>query len=107
MWYLGSIPREELALALIYHLVEFGNVWESSSGGPNPWSPQSSAGRTSSLRVRPNPPFVLECSSCIAAFGRLTLYFREHFVCNSYSYLEAIESYSRSASILYQVLAFL
>ena len=88
---MGSILREELALALIYHLVEFGSIWESSSsGGSNPWSPQSSAKRTSSLRVTPNPSFVLERSSCIVAFGRLTLYFREHFVCNSYSCLEAI-----------------
>jgi hypothetical protein len=105
---LGSILQEEVTIAPIYHLGEFVSVWESSSsGGPNPRSSQSSSGHTSSLRVRPNPSFVLERSSCIATFGRLTLYFREHFVCNSDSYLEAIESYSRSASILYQVLAFL
>jgi hypothetical protein len=78
---LGYILREELAFALICHLVEFGSVWKSSSlGGSNPWSPQCSAGRTNSLRVRPNPSFVLEHSSCITTFGRLTLYFREHFV---------------------------
>jgi hypothetical protein len=88
---LGSILQEEVTIALIYHLVEFGSIWESSSsGGPNPRSSQSSAGRTNSLRVRTNPSFVLERSSCIAAFGRLTLYFWEHFVCNSYSCLEAI-----------------
>jgi hypothetical protein len=88
---LGSILQEEVSIAPIYHLVEFGSVWESSfSGGPNPRYSQSSTGCTSSLRVRPNPSFVLERASCIAAFGRLTLYFQKHFVCSSYSCLEAI-----------------
>jgi hypothetical protein len=88
---LGSILQEEAIIALIYHWEEFSSIWgSSSSGGSNPWSPLSSAGRTSSLRVRLNPSFVLERSSSIAAFGRLTLYLREHFVCNSYYCLEAI-----------------
>jgi hypothetical protein len=42
------------------------------------------------MRVRLNPSFVLEHSSSIVAFGRLTMYLREHFVCNSYYCLEAI-----------------
>jgi hypothetical protein len=54
--YLGSILQEEAIIALIYHLEEFCSIWESSSsGGPNPWSPLSSIGRTNSLRVRLNP----------------------------------------------------
>jgi hypothetical protein len=88
---LGSILQEEVTISLNYHLVEFGSIWESSSsGGLNPRSSRSSAGCTSNLRVRPNPSFVLEHSSCIAAFGRLTLYFWENFVRSSYFCLESI-----------------
>ena len=80
-WHQGWRLQRGLLLALIYHLVEFGSVWESSSsGGSNPRYSQSSVGSTSSLRVRPNPSFVLERSSCISAFARLILYFRENFV---------------------------
>ena len=56
----------------------------------NPWYPSSSAGRTNTRRVIPvasglglYPSFVVERSSSIAAFGRLDLYLREHFVCSS------------------------
>jgi hypothetical protein len=69
---LGFILQEEVTLALIYHLVEFGSIWESSySRGSNPWSSQSSTGCTSSLRVRPNPSFVLKRSSCIVEWPGL------------------------------------
>jgi hypothetical protein len=78
---LGFILQEEVTLTLIYHLVEFGSIWAfSSSGGPNPWSSQSSAGRTSNLRVRPNPSFCIGAFILHSSLWEAYLCFREHFV---------------------------
>jgi hypothetical protein len=57
---LGTILQAEAIIALIYHWEESSSIWgSSSSGGTNPWSPLSSASRTSSLRVRLNPSFCI------------------------------------------------
>jgi hypothetical protein len=54
-----------------------------------------------------NPSLQIEHSSSIASFGRLDLYLREHFVCNSIIVLKPSEAIPDLLLSLYQVLAFL
>jgi len=87
----GLHTSGKVTLALIYLLVEFGGIWKSSSlGGPNPWSSQFSAGRTSSLRVRPNPRFCIGVFTLHFSLWEAYLAFLGDFCSRSYLFLEAI-----------------